>query len=306
MNKRGTKINLGLITLFILFMASSTRASSPMLYIYNGPESTQDKRYSYHWEILKTALDRTIKKYGPYQMLPSKSMTEQRQAFELEHSTGKLTVMCLGSTPEREKRLLPVRIPVDKNLNGYELFLIRKEDSQKFKAIKNLNQLKNFRFGLGLGWIDTEILRKNGFKVITGSNYNGLFEMLLNGRFDVFPRSADEILAEFEARKIKMPNLMIEESILLKYPLPMYFWFPNTDKGKELAKRAEEGMKIMIADNTFDRIFSKHQSDKINRLKLKNRKIFKLNNPFIAAGTSFKDKKLWFDPQTYIFTNNKN
>ena len=41
---------------------------------------------------------------------------------------GSLTVMYLGTRPEFEKELMPVRIPVDKNLGGYMVFLIRKED----------------------------------------------------------------------------------------------------------------------------------------------------------------------------------
>jgi hypothetical protein len=35
--------------------------------------------------------------------------------------------MLLGTTPKMERDLLPVRIPVDKNLNGYNVFLVRKE-----------------------------------------------------------------------------------------------------------------------------------------------------------------------------------
>lgn len=62
-----------------------------MTYIYDAPESTLDVRYRYHWEILKTALDKTAPKWGPYRMAPSGFMTERRQAYELKHATGKLT-----------------------------------------------------------------------------------------------------------------------------------------------------------------------------------------------------------------------
>src|SRR4051794_33635770 len=81
-------------------------------YIYHPPESALDVRYLYHWEILRTALEKTRPKWGPYRMVPSKPMTEQRQAFELKNATGKLTVMYLSTTPDFEKTLIPIRIPV--------------------------------------------------------------------------------------------------------------------------------------------------------------------------------------------------
>src|SRR5689334_6181002 len=101
--------------------------AQPMRYIHHPPESPLDKRYEYHWEILRTALERTREKYGPYVMETSAEMTEKRQAFEMRNATGKLTVMYLSTLPEFERDLIPVRIPVDKNLGGYCVFLIRKE-----------------------------------------------------------------------------------------------------------------------------------------------------------------------------------
>src|SRR5436190_19164516 len=102
-----------------------------MKYIYHPPESSLDVRYLYHWEILRTALEKTRPRWGDYQMVPSAFMTEQRQAYELEHATGKLNVMYLSTTPAFERNLVPVRIPVDKNLGGYCVFLIRKGEEKR-------------------------------------------------------------------------------------------------------------------------------------------------------------------------------
>jgi hypothetical protein len=274
-------------------------AENPMMYIYNAPESSLDVRYVYHWEILKTALEKTKKKYGPYRMVASEPMIEKRQTFELEKATGKLTVMYLSTIPDFERNLVPIRIPVDKNLGGYCIFLIRKEDQHKFNSVKTLGDLRKFTYGLGLGWIDVDILRANNFRVVTGSNYDGLFEMLVNKRFDIFLRATIEIIDEYESRKEAMPDLHIEENIIFYYPLPMYFWFSKTEEGRRLAARAEEGMWMMIKDGTYDKIFDRYQRHKIERLKLKNRKIFRIDNPFLGPETPFDDKRLWFDPQTY-------
>lgn len=282
-----------LIALFVAVLAR------PMEYIYHPPESALDVRYMYHWEILRTALEKTKDKWGPYRMVPSEFMTERRQAFELKNATGKLTVMYLSTTPEFEKTLVPIHIPVDKNLGGYCVLLIRAEDKARFAKIRSIDDLKKFRYGLGLDWIDVDILRSNGFNVVTGSSYEGLFEMLVQKRFDVFLRGAVEVLDEYDQRRKLLPQLFIEERLIFYYPLPMYFWFPKTDEGRRLAARAEEGMRMMIADGTYDRIFDKYQRHKIMRLRLKERKIFRIPNPNLGPETPMFDQRLWFDPATY-------
>ncbi len=274
-------------------------ADEPMRYIYNAPESNLDKRYPYHWTILKTALEKTIPKYGPYTLQPSEPMTERRQRFELENATGKLTVMYLGTIPEMERELIPIRIPVDKNLGGYCVFLIRKENQKRFDAVNSLEDLRQFKYGLGQGWIDVDILSSNRFQVVTASCYDCIFEMMDNKRSDAALRAAVEVIDEYEARRTTMPDICIETNLVLYYPMPMYFWFPKTDEGRRLAARAEEGMRMMLADGTYDKIFAEFQDAKIQRLKLKERKIFRINNPFLGPETPFQDKRLWFDPATY-------
>jgi ABC-type amino acid transport substrate-binding protein len=273
--------------------------ATPMTYLYHPPESSLDVRYLYHWEILRTALDKTTPKWGAYRMVASESMTEQRQAFELKSASGKLTVMYLGTTPDFERHLVPVRIPVDRNLGGYSVFLIRSGEQARFDAVKSLDDLRRFTYGVGLGWIDVDILKTNRFPVVTGSSYDGLFEMLVHKRFDVFLRASVEVLDELAARQAALPDLRIEENIVFYYPLPMYFWFSKNAEGRRLAARAEEGMRMMIADGTYDRIFDRYQRHKIERLHLRTRRLFRIDNPFVGPETPFADKRLWFDPQTY-------
>ena len=274
-------------------------AVEPMRYIYDAPESATDQRYLYQWTILKTALDKTVPQHGPFALQPSEPMTEKRQKSELMDATGKLTVMYLGTTPDMEKGLIPIRIPVDKNLGGYCVLLIRQENQKRFDAVSSLEDLRQFKYGLGQGWIDVDILHANQFQVVTASCYDCLFEMMENRRSDAALRAAVEVIDEFELRKAAMPDISIESNLILYYPMPMYFWFSKTDEGRRLAARAEEGMRMMIADGTYDRIFAQYQGAKIQRLKLKDRKIFRLDNPLLGPETPLQDKQLWFDPATY-------
>jgi len=284
-----------------LYVCALTLSASPksgvMTYIHHPPESAVDVRYAYQWEILKTALEKTRPKWGDYRILVSDFMTEQRQTYELEHATGKLNVMYLGTTPDFERNLVGIHIPVDKNLGGYCVFLVRDGEQSRFANVRTLDDLRKFSYGLGLGWIDVGVLRSNGFNVVTGSSYDGLFDMLAHRRFDVFLRAAVEVLDEYDRHKNN--GLAIEQSILFYYPLPMYFWFPRTEEGRRLAARAEEGMRMMIADGTYDRIFDKYQRWKIERLNLSQRRMFSIRNPYLGPQTPFADKRLWFDPKTY-------
>jgi len=270
-----------------------------MTYIHHPPESARDVRYLYQWEVLRTALEKTQGEWGPYRLVAGDVMTERRQAYELRNATGNLTVMYLGTTPEFERELVPVRIPVDRSLGGYCVFLVRAGEQARFDAVRTLDDLRQFTYGLGLGWIDVEILRASGFKVVTGSSYDGLFEMLVNRRFDVFLRGAVEILDEYEQRRGELRDLRIEDSLLLYYPLPMYFWFAKTPEGGRLSQRAEAGLRLMLADGSYDEIFDRYQRAKIERLHLKTRKAYRIDNPFLGPETPLADRRLWFDPATY-------
>ncbi len=270
-----------------------------MRYIHNAPESPGDTRYDYEWKVLETALEKTRHEYGAYELSAAPSMTEPRQRFELANATGALTVMYLGTTPEMESTLVPIRIPVDRNLGGYCVFLIHASRQAEFDRVRTLDDLRRFSFGLGLGWIDVDILRASRLKVVTGSSYEGLFAMLDNDRFDAFVRGAVEVNDEYTPHHAQMPDLAIEHHLVLYYPMPMYFWFSATAEGRRLAARAELGMRRMLADGAYQHLFAAFQDRKIRALDLTHRLTIRIPNPLLGPDTPFADKRLWFDPAGY-------
>ncbi|MEH6347204.1 MAG: amino acid ABC transporter substrate-binding protein [Bermanella sp.] len=285
-----------LVAVFLMLTPPPATSQDAMRFIFHASESSLDTRYDYHWEVLRAALERTKASFGPYIMESAEYMNERRQIIELQKNDKKLTVIIRETSIKYEETLTPVRIPIDKGFIGYRVFLIKKENQSKFHNIANLNELKKFSIGQGIGWGDIAILEASDFKVVVGSNYQGLFGMLLRGRFDMFSRGVAEVIAEFQARAAEMPRLHIEETIALYYPLPTYFWFAKTRQGKLLADRVEKGMLEMIEDGSFDALFMKYHAHIIEWHKLNQRKIFRIDNPFLPVKTPFEDKRLWFYP----------
>lgn len=284
------------IALFSALLMSAALNANPMLYRYHIPESAEDHRYDYHWALLKLALEQTSEQYGDYQLEPAPLvMSESRQFRALGGPL--LSVMISPADIENEKRFLPVRVPLDKGLIGYRVLLIRKERQAEFSRINNLEQLRKLTVGQGRDWRDVRVWQHNGFDVVQGSNYNGLFQMLLSGRFDFFSRSIVEVQDELAQRRQQMPDLAIEKSILIYYPWPFYFYFARTDAGQKLADRVQVGlMKVFNDPVLFDPLFNRFNGAKLAQLNLQERHVFYLENPFLSAETPLQNPELWLDP----------
>lgn len=262
--------------------------------IYPKFQSKNDVRFLEQVELLKTALEKTKAEYGPYSLMQSKSdMNELRYIEEVKEAKA-INVIWYGTNESIEKELIPIRIPIGKGILGYRIFLINKNNQNKFREIKTLEDLKKYSVGQGIDWGDVKVLEAAGITVVKGNNYEGLFGMLATSRFDYFSRGVNEAYDELETRKDKFPNMTVEETITLYYPWPYYFFVsPKTPK---VAERIEKGLNIMIKDGSFDKIFNKYNRESIIKANLKGRKIIKIKNSFLPKKTPLERKELWFTP----------
>jgi hypothetical protein len=258
-----------------------------------------DSRYEYDWAVLRTAMEKTVPRFGPFEVNQSThAMSSQRIAQELLMSGGRINIIARATSPELERNFVPVRLPIDRGLLGYRMFLVREADLPRFAAVRTLEDLRKLRVGQGKDWIDVPILREGGFSVVEGTNYRGLFAMLDAGRFDFFSRGIDEAEREFKERRSSYPGMAIEPTLLLQYPLPLYFFLRRDDEGRLLAQRIEAGMEIMIKDGSLNALFQKFKGESIKSGALHKRRVLHLDNPHLTPETPLSRGELWFNPLT--------
>lgn len=277
-------------------VARAADAAAQWHFVHNAPETADDHRYDYHWRVLRAALEATREKYGAYALEPGVAMNEKLQIVEMQRPHGALNTLVLDATLALEQALQPIKIPIDKGLLGYRVFLIQAEDQPRFAAVQSLEQLRQFRFGQQREWSDVAVYKAAGLPVVAGSSYEGLFRMLMLRRFDAFGRGVTEVTGELEYWRKKYPQMAIENELLLYYPLPVYFWFPRSAEGSRHAQRAEEGMLALIADGTLDRLFAEEYGPIIEAMHLGRRRVLKIANPGLPPGQPFEIKSYWFEP----------
>ncbi len=258
-----------------------------------------DSRYDYDWAVLRTALDKTVPHFGPYELQQSTHvMSPPRVAQEALLPGGRINIFARATSPELERQFIPVRLPIDRGLLGYRMFLVRDADLPRFAAVRTLDDLRKLRVGQGKDWIDVPILRAAGFEVEEGTTYRGLFAMLDAGRFDFFSRGIDEARREFQERRASHPHMAVEPTLLMYYPLPLYFFLRRDAEGKLLARRIEAGMEMMIKDGSLNAIFQKYKGESLKNAGLGKRRVLTLPNPTLTPETPLSRSELWFNPLT--------
>ena len=179
-----------------------------------------------------------------------------------------IDVMWGSVTKEREQQMRLVPVDLLKNLNNYRVLLINKDAQPKFSQVKTLDDLRKFTVGSGEHWTDGEIFKDNGFTVLATSSYSGLFKMLAARRFNFISRGLYEI--DNDTKEYKALGLIQEESLLVKYDVPIRYSFFVNKNNAALGDRLERGIKIAIEDGSFDRLFYQYPAFKAGEELLKN------------------------------------
>ncbi|MFV8572459.1 hypothetical protein ACNQ6O_14730 [Marinobacter sp. SBS5] len=230
--------------------------------------------------LIQLALEKTPE-YGDFKLIRSQELSQGRVLRELANPESRLVdIANVATSPERERFLTPIPIPVDGGLLGFRVCLVLPENLTKFDDIQSLEDLhtRNLRIGQGAHWPDTPILESNGVNVVTHSRYEILFAMLRNQRFDCFARGISEVM--FEMGRAETKGLVVEPTLLFAYAMPSYLFVGPDDL--ETAQRLQLGLERAIVDGTFASYLKRSFGDSVAELKLDSRTVITLDNPHLT------------------------
>lgn len=268
-------------------------AKIPQLIVPKAKPSSQEQEDYVHG-LLDLILTRTEAEFGPCVLIQTDAvLTRMRSAALIDRSLG-VDLFWGTASIARDNLLHAIAIPILEGLMTHKVFLIHKDDQAKFSAVKTLADLQHLRAGQGADWPDANILMANGIEVVTSTNYESLYKMLVARRFDFLPRGANQVLSELRYNADK--NIVLEQELVMIYPAPVYF-FVSKDK-PQLAARIEKGLSEIMADGSFDEYFYRHPLilEALEKLKLQDRRPIYLYNPLLPKDSPREKSYKWMIP----------
>lgn len=267
------------LMIFLLILACTNNVRAELIVTVQGAETEKDLRRVYTRELIRLALDATEKDYGPYKLV--ENPVGENSARALKNSAGNVFENYFvrhSVSMDLIKEMGYIAFPVELGIVGYRVAFVSKQTKERLKSVNTLEELKEFSVVQGIGWLDTRILRHNGFDVYTSGAFEGMFKTVALNRFDLFFRGANELLDEWNSHT-DIDGLTYDESILLYYPLPRFFF---TAKENVLAiERIQEGLSRAYENGSVLELWEAYHRPSLEFVAMDKRRIFRITNPFI-------------------------
>ncbi|HOY21969.1 MAG TPA: hypothetical protein PK002_02395 [Cellvibrio sp.] len=268
---------------FILITSLCSQATTDFVVSYRTPVvgATTSNYHDYYTELLRLALEKARPQYGDYTMrgAPPNLSTLRSLADAVENTYPNLVIEIGYEEKLTETGALTyINIPIDGGIVGYRVCFANAAIKEQLKQVNSLKDLRRYSIGQGVGWVDSEILRANGLRVIEVSNYESIFKMVIAGRINLFCRGANQLQAEVEEFK-SLKKLTYDESFVLVYSLPRFFYL--NAKNTLAKERIQAGLQIAFKDGSFKELWKKHYQSSLDFSKLNQRKHIYLENPLL-------------------------
>lgn len=270
--------------------SSPANSPAPLIITHKLPELNSNERVLHEVEVLALALDKTIPEFGPYELRGIPPMNRARTLVALSQNVYPNLILQMSYEDElTEQKLAYIPFPLDRGTLSYRVCFMRDSLNATTRNLTQLDQLRNYHFGVGIGWADGKILRHNGLPVIETSSVISLFRMTKAGRIDFFCRGPSEFV--YEQQDPNSLGLAGDTHLALYYPLPKFF-FAHKDNQAAL-NRVQRGLELAYKDGSFNQLWSKRHLQALEQAHLKQRNLIKLENPLI--------KHLAHDYETYLY-----
>lgn len=288
-------ISLCFVVLCLVSPALCISQPVPREYVVNipKPQNTDfDGSYVHAEKLLELAL--SLSSNGQEKIIVRRNISaSQNEALKIIEQNQGLDVYWVGTSIDREKKLLPIRIPIYKGLLGFRMSLLHRDTASKFYGLTQADQVFQFQACLGADWPDADIFEANGFKVKRNHEYRGLLHDVIHKRCDFLPLSVSEINAEYKDNKGDYRALRLYNRFIFYYPFPMYF-FVNKNNS-ELAKRIEAGLEMAIDNGDFD-LYMKQSQVTRHLFPIDNWinvQYISMKNPLLPSNTDTNNARYW-------------
>lgn len=243
-----------------------------------------------YFSLLKLALEKSGR---PFEIKITDVMTST-PSLRMITNPELINVVWMGTARKFEEQLWPIRIPLLRGLVGYKVLLIRKDTQSEFNTVKTISDLTRFKALVGIGWVDTDIFETHKIPYAQGE-YASLMSMLSSSRADYYPRSIFEFNQELDPKKY--PEIGLEQTLLLHYPLAIYFFVAPGNQALHDALKA--GLETAIADGSYNELLANHPltRDVFKTLQLHDRRLLTIDNPFLTDETRAVLAKYAINPQ---------
>jgi len=259
-----------------LCLASLGATAQPLQVVY--PDLNGNGAHNFGYRALELALQKSGQ---PYQLsVLSGAVNDERARAQLQQ--GEISIADFGAGAEFESNFSAIYFPIDRGLLGFRLFLIRQPRVAEFAKINNLQDLRGFSAGQGLGWSNITIMQRAGLKVETGPTLENLFPMLERARFDFLPLGLNEVYG-FRAQYLSAaPSMVVDERIVLIYKFARLFYVRPDNK--TLHAVVLRGLQKAFQDGSFQTLFDKDPAVKeaMQAARLSTRIAIRIDNPLMT------------------------
>jgi|GEM_PF-531630 len=234
---------------------------------------------SYEYQLLELALRKTQKEDGAFFLEPSAPMEVQRALKKSRNNTIENFIFRSNySTKDNYEGLIYIPISIDLGIFGYRICFTSDDVLKKSPNIRTLKELQSKTMGQPDNWLDHQILKANGFQVYNILQIESMHQMVANNRFDYLCRGANELYHEWKQR-LDMKGLTYDKSFAIYYDLPRFFF--THAQNKKLKERVQKGLNTAYHDGSMQKIWREHYGEAIKFSKLKTRRLFYLENPYL-------------------------
>ncbi|WP_160055493.1 transporter substrate-binding domain-containing protein [Shewanella litoralis] len=255
-------------------------------------QSLDNTSYQYYVDLLQLVLDTTSDEFGPAHIVTLESSLSQSRGFVMLKNK-QLDVYWAGTSVERERDYLAVTVPLVGGLLGNRVPVIARNRLSEFAKITTAEELQKMVACQGSQWPDSDILEYNGYRIERVISFSLMYTMLEQQRCDYFPRGINEAFAGVGTQGHEA--LMVYDNIILRYPLPMYFFVNKHNQ--PLAKRLTQGLLQLLANGKLGEFIMHHPTTTsiFPLSRFQDSRILLLYNPILPANFFEREYNHWID-----------